>query len=59
MPVVTDLINKVIAPFKQPRRPSNRSLNAHFYKQGFMADEIEVLQSIIRSQDKQHAKKNK
>ena len=60
MPVVTLLINKVIAPFKQPRRTQNQLSNRHFYKHGFMADEIEALQSIFRSsEDTQPIKKRK
>jgi hypothetical protein len=62
MPVVTFLLSIVVSlltPFKRKRRTSKHSPNRRFYKHGFMADEIEALQSIFHSDDVQRSKKKK
>jgi len=56
---LTSIVTVFVSPFRRMRRPSKRSPNRHFYKHGFMADEIEALQSIFHSKDVQRPKKHK
>ncbi len=62
MQVVTFLMSKIISlvtPLKRSSLSSNHNPNRRFYKQGFMADEIEALQSIFHSENAQRSRKNK
>jgi hypothetical protein len=62
MPVANFLMSIVAAltaPFKRLRPVSKPNPNRHSYKLGFMADEIEALQSIFHRDDSQRPKKDK
>ncbi len=62
MLVVTFLMSKIaslITPVKHPASSPKVSPNRRFYKQSFMTDEIEALQSIFHSEEANRRRKNK
>ncbi len=57
---VTGFLSKFLGKFASPLKRKSRP-NAHrrFYKQGFMTNEIEALQSIFYNEDSQLPKNRK
>ena len=53
-----NVVDAIVAPFKR-KRPSPPNAHRRFYKQGFMTNEIEALQSIFHNEDSQRTKKRK
>ena len=56
--LLSSLVGKYISPLRRKRK-SPTTAHRRFYKQGFMTNEIEALQSIFRTQSSQHTDKPK
>jgi hypothetical protein len=53
---LSNIVTTLTKPLKRNRRPKPNQ-HRRFYKQGFMANEIEALQSIFRGEDTHHTPK--